>query len=99
MSVFNTVREMMVKNGSPTRGTRLRYSNPETGESIKVTMFGVSPDLSPESLRKTGVEKGFSGDVQVRKENGVTVDDKVDMNGESAGLVIDMLMNVETPVV
>lgn len=103
MSVFNTVREIMVKNGSPTRGTRLRYSNPETGESVKVVLGGVSPDLSPESLVKTGENKGCTSKTVVNLPNTVGVDDEADLEGEAAGRLIRVLVDIpvptETPVV
>lgn len=75
MSVFSEIRELMVKHGNPTRGTRIRYTDPDTGEFVKTVLGGVCDDLSPETILRTGDNKGMTGRVGVKVDMVLTDDD------------------------
>lgn len=66
MSIFHTVRETMIRSkfGSSPSGTRLKMVS-EAGDKITVEFGGKSPELTTESLLKTGGELGYRMDVSV----------------------------------
>jgi hypothetical protein len=106
MSIFSEVRSILVNKGRVQGGTKIKYTDPDTGEYAKIELGAVCLSLTPEDIRETALKYGITGKTGVRLPVGSLVEDKVNLGEgdegtkeerEEAVKVVDLLTGATAP--